>query len=164
MTGLERKEYLRNFYQAEERLRRAGFRKIVNPARLAPCRWPWLYRLIGYWWTIRYDLFWLRRCDMIYKLDGWQTSRGALIESAKAEKWNIKTLTISIQNERIKDWHEKCCEQCKHLHMKYEDKDILCGFSKSTDEDVLSFTPGHGCQGIREYLETGVFPERGRKK
>ena len=94
MTGLERREYLRNFYQAEERLRRAGYRNIVNPARLAPCRWPWLYRLIGYWWTIRYDLFWLKRCDMIYKLDGWQTSRGALIESAKAEKRNIKTLEL----------------------------------------------------------------------
>ena len=67
------------------------------------------------------------------------------------------------KNERIKDWHEKCCEQCRYYHIKYDNKDLLCDFSKSTDEDVLSFTPDRGCQGIREYIETGIFPERARK-
>ena len=46
---------------------------------------------------------------------------------------------------------------------EYKGKQHQCGFSKCTDEGVTEFNEHHGCQGIREYLETGVFPERGRK-
>ena len=92
MTGLERREYLRNFYQAEEWLRWAGFRKIMNPTKLAPCRWPWLYRLIGYRLTLAYDLWHLRRCTHIYMMAGWQYSRGARLERMKAREWGIEEM------------------------------------------------------------------------
>ena len=92
MTGLERREYLRNFYQAEEWLRWAGFRKIMNPTKLAPCRWPWLYRLIGYRLTLAYDLWHLRRCTHIYMMAGWQYSRGARLERMKAREWRIEEM------------------------------------------------------------------------
>jgi len=92
MTGQERREYLRNFYQAEERLRRAGFREIVNPTKLAPCRWPWLYRLMGYRLTLAYDLWHLRRCTHIYMMGGWQSSRGARLERMKAREWGIEVV------------------------------------------------------------------------
>ena len=61
------------------------------------------------------------------------------------------------------DWREKCCNQCKYKFVEYKGKQHQCGFSKCTDEEVAEFNEHNGCQGIREYLETGVFPERGRK-
>ena len=61
------------------------------------------------------------------------------------------------------DWREKCCSQCKYHITKYEGRELLCDFSKCSDEEVMNFTEYHGCQGVREYIETGVFPERARK-
>ncbi len=69
---------------------------------------------------------------------------------------------MSIQNERIKDWREKCCGQCKYHYIHYNGEVYPCAFSKCDDEAPLTFTKTYGCQGIREYMETGVFPERGR--
>ncbi len=40
---------------------------------------------------------------------------------------------------------------------------LPCVFSECTDEEALGFNKTRGCQGVREYLETGVFPERGKK-
>ena len=61
------------------------------------------------------------------------------------------------------DWREKCCDQCKYKFVEYKGKQHQCGFSKCTDEEVAEFNEHNGCQGIREYLETGNFPERARK-
>lgn len=61
------------------------------------------------------------------------------------------------------DWRDKCCGQCKFHKIKCAGKTATCAFSQCSDEEALDFTKGHGCQGIREYLETGVFPERGCK-
>ena len=61
------------------------------------------------------------------------------------------------------DWREKCCDQCKHKFVEYNGKQFQCSFSKCTDEEVVEFDEHNGCQGIREYLETGNFPERARK-
>ena len=71
---------------------------------------------------------------------------------------------VITKQDRVRDWREKCCNQCRYQFIKYEGKQLQCGFSKCTDEDVLEFDKWHGCQGIREYLETGIFPERARKK
>ena len=68
------------------------------------------------------------------------------------------------KNERIKDWREKCCEQCKYHFIKFEGVEAQCDISKCSDEAASNFTTNHGCQGVREYLETGIFPERARKK
>ena len=95
MSGLEREQYIEIFKRAEQSLRAHGYKKIVNPIRVWVCRWPWLYRMIervvgcdtAYYSTLLYDLWLLRRCDMIYKLPGWRDSRGANIESAWA--WNF---------------------------------------------------------------------------
>jgi hypothetical protein len=61
------------------------------------------------------------------------------------------------------DWHEKCCAQCKYQFVEFDGRKLSCSFSESTDEEVLKFDKDHGCQGVFEYLQTGVFPERGRK-
>ena len=70
---------------------------------------------------------------------------------------------VITKQDRVRDWREKCCNQCRYKFVKYEGKQYQCDVSKSTDEDVLEFNELHGCQGIREYLETGIFPERARK-
>lgn len=69
---------------------------------------------------------------------------------------------MSIQNERIKDWREKCCDQCKYHFIEYNGQKYPCKFSECSDEEVLGFDKDNGCQGVYEYLKTGVFPERGR--
>lgn len=84
ISGREREEYMRQFSKAEEYLRGHGL-QTVNPTRLLPCRWLWVYRLMGYRLTLLYDLFFLMRCQGVYMLDGWQQSRGARIERYVAD-------------------------------------------------------------------------------
>lgn len=88
MSGLPREEYLARFAKAEELLKQEGY-AVVNPARLLPSRWPWLYRMMGYHLTLLYDLWHLSRCDLIYKIPGWKESHGANIESCWAYHQNI---------------------------------------------------------------------------
>ena len=89
MSNLSREQYLELFKRAEQSLRSQGYHKIVNPIRVWACRWPWLYRIIGYRLTLLYDLWLLMRCDQIYKLPGWRDSKGANIESCVAYHFKI---------------------------------------------------------------------------
>ena len=89
MSGVPREQYLEMFRRAEKSLRERGYQRIVNPIRVWACRWPWLYRLIGYRLTLLYDLWLLMHCDLIYKLPGWRDSRGANIESCVAFHFKI---------------------------------------------------------------------------
>ena len=95
MSNLPREQYMERFRKAEEILRSRGYRKIVNPIRVWSCRWPWLYRLIGYKLTLLYDLWLLMRCDQIYKLPGWRDSKGANIESCVAYHFKIRPVPES---------------------------------------------------------------------
>ena len=89
MSNLSREQYMELFKRAEQSLRSQGYHKIVNPIRVWACRWPWLYRLVGYRLTLLYDLWLLMRCDQIYKLPGWRDSKGANIESCVAFHFKI---------------------------------------------------------------------------
>ena len=89
MIGLDRELYLKMFRRAEQSLRSQGYHKIVNPIRVWACRWPWLYKIIGYRLTLLYDLWLLMQCDQIYKLPGWRDSKGANIESCVAYHFKI---------------------------------------------------------------------------
>ena len=89
MSNLSREQYMEIFRRAEQSLRDRGYQHIVNPIRVWACRWPWLYRLVGYRITLLYDLWLLMRCDQIYKLPGWRDSRGANIESCMAYHFKI---------------------------------------------------------------------------
>ena len=60
------------------------------------------------------------------------------------------------------DWREKCCDQCKYHFIEHNGQKYPCSFSKCSDEEALGFEKANGCQGVYEYLKTGVFPERGR--
>ena len=100
-TGLVSEVNLQAFREAEKLLRERGYRRIVNPIRVWACRWPWLYRMMervlgcdtAYYSTLLYDLWLLRRCDLIYKLPGWRDSKGANIESCVA--YHFKILPVS---------------------------------------------------------------------
>ena len=89
MSGLDRELYLKMFRRAEQSLRSQGYTRVVNPIRVWACRWPWLYRIVGYRLTLLYDLWLLMRCDQIYKLPGWRDSKGANIESCVAFHFKI---------------------------------------------------------------------------
>ena len=88
MSGVERADYVRRFGEAERILRRHGY-GCINPCRVWPCRFPWLYRLMNallgrrltYAVILAYDLLLLMtRADGIAMLPGWRASRGAQIE------------------------------------------------------------------------------------
>ena len=91
ISGLKREQYMRNFKETEVVLQWEGLAP-VNPTRFLPCRWPWLYRLMGYKLTLLYDLFFLMRCQGIFMLEGWQGSRGANIEHDVAKWLGLKII------------------------------------------------------------------------
>ena len=110
MSGLTRKEYLRNFREAEKELRAKDYTRIVNPIHVWACRWPWLYRIVGYRLTLLYDLWLLTRCDLIYKIPGWQESRGANIESCVAyhfKIWPVQKSDIAKLDKKLAKLQEK---------------------------------------------------------
>ena len=95
MSGVSRDEYLGNFRQAERELRMKGYNHIINPINVWACRTPWLYRIVGYRFTLWYDLRLLKRCDNIYMVgNDWHLSRGARLERLKAREWGIEELKI----------------------------------------------------------------------
>lgn len=88
-TGKVSAENLLLFWQAEDLLRDHGYDDVVNPVRVWACKFPWLYRMVGYRLTLLYDIWLLMRCTHIYKLPRWQQSRGANIESCVAYHFKI---------------------------------------------------------------------------
>ncbi len=79
---------------------------------------------------------------------------------AKEQPEHVETLQVSFVDEgRMKHWREKCCGQCKFRAVEYNGKEYTCSFSQCSDEEVLKFDEHNGCQGIRQYLMRGIFPE-----
>ena len=110
MSNLTREHYMELFRRAEQSLRAQGYTKVVNPIRVWACRWPWLYRIVGYRLTLLYDLLLLMHCDLIYKIPGWQESRGANIESCVAyhfKIWPVPQIVIGRLDKRLAKLMEK---------------------------------------------------------
>lgn len=114
ITGLEREQYTRRFMLAEQLLRENGYRNIVNPARMWPARFPWIYRVLGYKLTLFIDLWILTRCHRVYKIPGWRQSRGAQIESCIAFHFGVYTIAKPIReildmaiNEQDKEYNQQ---------------------------------------------------------
>ena len=112
MTGIEPREYRRRFREAEAILRRHGY-GCINPCRVWPCRFPWLYRLmnallgrrLAYAAVLCYDLLLLMiRADGIAMLPGWRASRGAQIENYVARHFPMMGISKAAAEEieRIK--------------------------------------------------------------
>ena len=107
MTGIEPREYRRRFREAEAILRRHGY-GCINPCRVWPCRFPWLYRLmnallgkrLAYAVILAYDLILLMtRADGIAMLPGWQASRGAQIENYVARHFPLMGISRQAAEE-----------------------------------------------------------------
>ena len=112
MTGIEPREYRRRFREAEAILRRHGY-GCINPCRVWPCRFPWLYRLMNallgkrltYAVILAYDLLLLMtRADGIAMLPGWHASRGAQIENYVSMHFWMQGISKAVTEEieRIK--------------------------------------------------------------
>ena len=92
MSGLPSEIWLARFYGAYFGLMRRGY-KVVNPADTIIARHPWIYKIVGYRFTLWYDLQLLKRCDLFTMVgDDWQQSRGARLERLKAREWGISEL------------------------------------------------------------------------
>ena len=92
MSGLPEHFWRLRFVIKADWLRTFGH-EVVNPADTVIARHPLLYRIVGYRWTLWYDLQLLKRCTHICMIGtDWRQSRGARLERMKARKWNIKEL------------------------------------------------------------------------
>ena len=107
MSGVERVDYVRRFGEAERILRRHGY-GCINPCRVWPCRFPWLYRLmnallgkrLAYAVVLCYDLLLLMtRADGIAMLPGWEQSRGARIENYTARHFPMMGISRAAAEE-----------------------------------------------------------------
>ena len=107
MTGIEPREYRRRFREAEAILRRHGY-GCINPCRVWPCRFPWLFRLMNallgkrltYAVILAYDLLLLMtRADGIVMLPGWQASRGAQIENYVSMHFWMQGISKAVTEE-----------------------------------------------------------------
>ena len=101
MSGLPEFAWWHRFsmaqYELEEKHKNV---KVVNPAETFIANMPWLYRLLGYRFTLWYDLRLLKRCDMFMMVgNDWQQSRGARLERMKARQWGISELNLREPNE-----------------------------------------------------------------
>ena len=96
MSGVEPICWWNRFRLAQFKLEaKHGNVKVVNPAETIIARTPWLYRIVGYRFTLWYDLRLLKRCDNIYMVgNDWHLSRGARLERLKAREWGIEELKI----------------------------------------------------------------------
>ena len=92
MSGLPKEIWRARFWGAAFALQERGF-KVMNPADTIIARHPWLYKIVGYRFTLWYDLRLLKKCDHIYMVGlDWQQSRGARLERLKAREWSIPEL------------------------------------------------------------------------
>ena len=107
MTGIEPREYRRRFRETETILRRHGY-GCINPCRVWPCRFPWLFRLmnallgkrLAYAVVLCYDLLLLMtRADGIAMLPGWQASRGAQIENYVSMHFWMQGISKAVTEE-----------------------------------------------------------------
>ena len=107
MTGIEPREYRRRFSEAEAILRRHGY-GCINPCRVWPCRWPWIYRAmewalgkrLAYALVLCYDLLLLMtRADGIAMLPGWRASRGAQIENYVSFHFPMMGISKAVREE-----------------------------------------------------------------
>ena len=107
MSGVERADYVRRFREAERILRRHGY-GCINPCRVWPCRFPWLYWLmecalgkrLAYAVVLCYDLLLLMtRADGIAMLPGWEQSRGARIENYTARHFPMMGISRQAAEE-----------------------------------------------------------------
>lgn len=98
ISGLDRDDYMGRFRTADRMLRQRGFR-VCNPTRFLVCRWPWLYRIVGYRLTLLYDVYQLTRCDCYCQLPFSQSSRGCRVEAYVAAAFGIPKISLVISNE-----------------------------------------------------------------
>ncbi len=95
MSGLSEREWRMRFVKARGWVWCRYQMDCVNPADTIIARHPWLYRLVGYRFTLWYDLRLLKRCTHIYMVgNDWHLSRGARLERMKARHWGIKILEL----------------------------------------------------------------------
>lgn len=88
------------FFKAEEKLQKLWF-DTVNPARLNPPK-PDNVSEQDYWYTcMRNDIKALMDCDSIVMLDGWEKSKGAVIERDLAVKLGMTVLQLN-ENQNLR--------------------------------------------------------------
>lgn len=86
VSGLPLEKALDEFAKEEAKLKAAGY-EVVNPVRLAHEE---LGEGLNWESYMAFDIDLLLKCDAIYMMQGWQTSAGARLEKAIADKHEMQ--------------------------------------------------------------------------
>lgn len=97
MTGFNRDIVRANFAVGEALMKAQGY-KVVNPAKFWMFRFAWLYKLMGYTYTLLYDFWRVSRCDTVCMLPGYMSSPGATAERAYAMGLKKTVIDISVKD------------------------------------------------------------------
>lgn len=95
MTGLNRVEFKKRFFEAEKMLMQYGY-DVINPAILSDFN-------LTYAEFMLIDTTLLTMCDAIYMLNNWRDSNGAKEELALAEAKGLKIMYEVEACQRIKN-------------------------------------------------------------
>lgn len=127
MTGLPNLN-TEAFNHAEEKLRRAGWSDIRNPARLAVNEYENLPRSL----YLRSDLRQLLDCQAIFLLRGWQKSRGARLEVLIADEVGIRRVYEEKNQARSDD--TKHTNRALHQAVHHTDASCVGKEQKTGDQ------------------------------
>lgn len=98
ITGRDYKTVLLNFRFAAEAISNIGM-KPVNPTTWWG-RLHWIFEHLPYGLQMAICIWYLHRCQTIFFMAGWEQSRGACLEKAFADFWDIPLLINDKVNER----------------------------------------------------------------
>lgn len=94
VTGIETVKREKAFNNAVSEITRAGM-KPVNPLNIVSPGTSWKE-------AMKQCIPELLKCDAIYKLDNWQSSKGALLEAEIANKLGIPSLSVNNSSNKLK--------------------------------------------------------------
>lgn len=145
--------YKQEFAEAEIRLKKAGYKEIINPVKIManlPPETP--YKVY-----MDLSLFLLRDCSEVYMLDGWKNSKGARLEHEYAECAGMKIL---YEKDEVKEkkyyWRLKnFCNKYNYLNYQSCDNIILIHDSRDSKETETQFTENK----YKELSRRFCFPE-----
>jgi len=127
MTGLPNLN-MEAFNNAEDKLRKAGWSDIRNPARLAVNEYENLPRSL----YLRADLRQLLDCQAVLLLRGWQQSKGARLEALIADEVGIRRVYEEKQETRSD--HTKRVNHALHQAIHHKTHGCLGEGEKTGDQ------------------------------